>query len=229
MKTVIVGDVHAEFGRFNKFLSKRKSDVVIACGDFGYWPRHIDMDCIKAHNTKVYFCDGNHEDHRKLKSLTHKQEPAEITDNVFYMPRGTTLQHEGLTWLFVGGALSIDKHFRVRDQDWFEEELITEEDFNRLPDINVDVVISHTAPNFLLRNYNLCTLGTEEKFFDPSTHFLNGVFKKYLPKYWYFGHFHKKFSIEHNYCLFFGLNMIPDDGWWRYLYTKDLGDYEDRY
>ena len=90
----------------------------------------------------------------------------------------------------------------------------------------MDVVISHTAPNSVIKNSNLCGF-RGEKYFDPSTYILDEVLKKYNPKVWYFGHFHKKYNSIVNNCQFYGLNEIPNDGWWRLLLSKSLDDYED--
>jgi Icc-related predicted phosphoesterase len=35
MKTLILGDVHAEFGKLNEIINRKNPDLVICCGDFG--------------------------------------------------------------------------------------------------------------------------------------------------------------------------------------------------
>jgi len=45
-----------------------------------------------------------------------------------------------------GGLLRGHKAWRTPGYDWFPEESITTGDLDRLPDIHVDIVISHTCP-----------------------------------------------------------------------------------
>ena len=101
-KILAVGDVHGKFGMLNKLINKEKPDLVLQCGDFGYWPKehgktyvgstgrvtYFDQYCIKPGDSKIYFCAGNHEDH---ESLLLKEENNEIMKNVFYKKKGSTL------------------------------------------------------------------------------------------------------------------------------------------
>ena len=156
-KVLIIGDTHSQFGRLNKLLNKYKPDIAIICGDFGFWPTFFNKEYVDANrrirmwnaeikngSCKVYFCDGNHEDHDALDELTNH----EIMPNVFYMKRGSILNIHGQNILFVGGALSIDKKYRVPKYDWFEHEILKDDDLLSIPnDVQIDMVISHTAPN----------------------------------------------------------------------------------
>ena len=100
------------------------------------------------------------------------------------MKRGSTLTlPDKRNVLFIGGALSIDKDQRVIGESWFPEETITQKDVMNLPDIKIDIVISHTAPGF----FKIFRDDIE----DPSRKALYYVFDKYLPSLWYFGHMHK--------------------------------------
>jgi len=79
MKTLIVGDVHGRFGDLNTLINKQKPELVICCGDFGYWPgvKGLSFDDIKPQDTKILWCDGNHENHWALK----ERESDEIVPN----------------------------------------------------------------------------------------------------------------------------------------------------
>jgi len=71
MKILIVGDIHNEFGRLNNLINKKKPEIVICCGDFGYWPEvkwAKPLSNIKLQSAKkLLWCDGNHENHGALK------------------------------------------------------------------------------------------------------------------------------------------------------------------
>ena len=39
VKILIVGDVHGEWGKLSKLINRHRPDMVLSCGDFGYWPK----------------------------------------------------------------------------------------------------------------------------------------------------------------------------------------------
>ena len=53
-----------------------------------------------------------------------------MSDSVFYAIRGEIYEINGKNILTLGGADSIDKHLRIKDVDWWEQESITQKDFN---------------------------------------------------------------------------------------------------
>jgi len=218
---IICGDIHGYWSLLNQLISKKKPDIILACGDFGYFPNLDDYTTnhhnIKSNNTKIYWCDGNHEDHWSLEKL-RKKKISEITPNVYYMKRGSVLQlDDGRNVLFMGGADSIDKRVRTLGYDWFPDEIITQRDIENLPDINIDIVISHTCPSIV--NGALMKRGVFiEKFKDPSQEALTYIWEKYTPKLWYFGHFHTHLITNNGYTTFTALNYAGSSGrWWIYL------------
>lgn len=213
---LVVGDTHGEFNHLNTLISKKQPSIILQVGDFGYWPKLRDNKKLKNKDTIVYFCDGNHEDHESLRNLENN----EIQQNIFYMRRGSTLTlPDGRTVLFMGGAFSHDwryKEFgsdewkyREPGIDWFPiMELVTEEDINKIPDVEIDIVISHTAPKefYVLSSYSME---------DPSRECLSQILKKYQPKLWFFGHFHLyRMGFDYG-CKWTGLSH-PKSGnrWW---------------
>lgn len=201
---LVVGDIHGEFAKLNKIINRRRDsiDMILQCGDWGYWPKfhgttYVDRVTgkvkiennynVKNGKTKIYFCDGNHEDHESLNKL----ESNEIIPNIFYMKRGTTLTlDDGRVVLFIGGASSIDKEFRTPGYDWFPEEAITQQDIYNLPDMKIDIVISHTCPREFYNKLKFRNNFVSLKVNDPSMDALSYVLNKYKPPLWYFAHFH---------------------------------------
>jgi hypothetical protein len=214
VKIIIIGDVHGEFARLNVIINKHKPDVILACGDFGYWPKFRSQE-IKPGNTKIYFCDGNHEDHHSLIDLMEyvRDKPIPIQKNVFYMPRGTVLEIDNKKILFIGGAESIDKEYRIPGKTWFPEESITQEDLDKLPDIKPDIIISHTCPAFVMEEMNMTYWGDKSPD-EQSPTLLNKVYEKYKPARWYYGHFHQEFRYLKDNTQFVGLDMLPNPGAW---------------
>ena len=195
MKILVIGDVHNEFKMLNQVISKTRPDLVLACGDFGYWPRldnAYSLSEIKTQGSVIRWCDGNHEDFFSLEQRSTN----ELEPNVIYMPRGSTYTlPDGRTIMFFGGAFSIDKAWRTIGHTWFPQETIAQRDFINLPKTKVDIFITHTCPLELLPTllpYN------EFKANDPSNAALSRLWEMYKPKMWFFGHWHKYLTGQLN-------------------------------
>jgi hypothetical protein len=218
---MVLGDVHGEFGRVSSLVNScgnTPPKILLQCGDFGYFPR-IDVErkkhkvkYPKLKEAKLYFCDGNHENHWSLKELTNN----EIFPNVFYMKRGSTLTlPDGRVVLFMGGAYSIDKKLRTMGYDWFPEEVISQKDVESIHgNMKVDIVISHTCP-FAFDVPESPNFG--DKINDPSRHALSLILRVCKPSLWYFGHWHFYRTGYTNGCRWTALNMAGRSNWWQYL------------
>jgi Icc-related predicted phosphoesterase len=216
MKILIVGDVHGYFGRLNTLINDKRPDLMICCGDFGYWPGidGLSFEIIKPQDTKILWCDGNHENHWELA----KRKTNEIVKNVVYMPRGSVYTlDDGRTILFMGGGDSIDKNQRTLGYDWFPEEIITQKDIENLPDVKVDIVISHTCPLEIIE----ILVRRRFKEVEPSNHALSYILNRYRPDLWYFGHWHFYKEIFLRDTKFIALSCLPTylgvGRWWKEL------------
>ena len=219
-KILILGDIHGDFGTMNQLISKKNPEIILQTGDFGFWPHmntfrtdsfgnniREEKKILKINNAKLYWCDGNHEDHWELKKLTSN----EIWPNVFYMKRGSILTlPDGRNVLFMGGANSIDKNSRTLGIDWFPEENLTYADVESVPkDAKIDIVISHTCPNeFDIGCYDV----------DSNRYALSYILDTFRPSLWYFGHWHiYKTGFTRN-CRWKALNhSFSCDIWWNWL------------
>ena len=221
---IITGDIHNDFGKLNALISRKRPELVLCCGDFGYWEplasknKHglRSVDTIKANDTKVLWCDGNHEHFWGLK----ERKSDEVAKNVFYMPRGSTFTlPDGRVIMFMGGGYSIDKMYRTEGRDWFPEETISHKDMQNLPDVKVDIFITHTCSTDILLTmlkYN------DMKNNDPSNLALTDLWEKYMPTLWYFGHWHvhKKGAIGNGHTKWECLADTRYSNWWTYLAKK---------
>jgi len=221
MKTLITGDVHNEFGRLNDVINKKQPDNIICCGDFGYWPKFDNRGTEPLSNIKLQgaewlrWCDGNHEDFWSLA----QRESDELEPGIIYMPRGSTYTlPDGRVMLFMGGAYSIDKHMRTIGIDWFPEEEIRQSDFENLPDIKVDIFITHTCPSELVldlkKNY-------PDKGAEPSNVALSQLWEIYKPSLWFFGHWHQygEYKMGETQCYALSAPGFGDR-WWMWLPEK---------
>jgi hypothetical protein len=221
----VCGDIHGMWNNLNKFISTTNPNIIIQCGDFGWWPHYhnsvlfdgtgnsFDQYGIYTNNTKIYFCDGNHENHDDLESKVNHygQIPIELMKNVFYMPRASILKlPDDRTILFIGGAESIDKNSRLLGVSWWPQETITQKDIYNLPDINIDIVISHTLPSCVMKTNEFKNIAGFIHN-EPSNIALQTVFEQYNPPLWYCGHFHDTMTVKINNTVFKVLSHVEDD------------------
>lgn len=190
MKIIITGDIHGMYGYLNELVNQEDPDIIIVCGDMGYGFPNDQIDKIVAMNTRIHFCDGNHDNHWKLRELKNLA----VAENVFYQPRGSTMRlPDGRNILFMGGANSIDRDRRTVGVSWWPEEVISQSDFQNLPDEDIDIFITHTCSNEIYDKFIQFKLGgryTPRKDKDPSYHALTSLWEMYGPTQWFFGHFH---------------------------------------
>lgn len=225
---LVAGDIHAEWRYLNQLITKKRPKLILQTGDFGYWPnlhgkkmssydRHpFDQYGIKPGDSTIHWADGNHEDHWSLQKLD-KEEGGVFMPGVIHQPRGSILTlPDGRNVMFFGGAYSVDKEYRTEGIDWFREETISYTDMMNLPDVKVDIVISHTCPEeFWWAAQMHLMFSTKHK--DPSVQALSVILNKYRPKHWYFGHFHKYIFGRYKDTFFWGLSMPRLTNWWMRL------------
>lgn len=218
VKILITGDLHNRFEQLNALIARRRPELVICAGDFGYWPRFtgdrtLPLSAIKLQTAeKLLWCEGNHEDFWSLKG----RESDEIEPGIIYMPRGSTYTlPDGRIILFMGGAESIDKMYRTEGIDWFREEIITQKDFQNLPEGKVDIFVTHTCPTELVNDLRQ---GYPEKGYEPSNKALSQLWKMYSPKLWFFGHWHQHRVFNLEGTQFYALSAPGCCGrWWMWL------------
>ena len=219
LRVGVVGDTHGRFNELNRIIVQNLFDIIIVCGDFGYWneqtfggPDYLLCNRIVNGETKIYFCDGNHEDFNLLDDLTDKfghDSPIEVRKNVFYCPRMSSIDVEGIgSILFVGGGYSVDKALRTPNLNWFLQEELTEQDLARLENKHFDVVISHTCPARILNEVAFtCGIARHKITHTQTEQLLDKVFDIAQPKRWYFGHWHQNGKYEIDHCKFELLNI----------------------
>ena len=61
MKTLIVGDIHGDWGKLNALMQKKQPDIVLQCGDFGWWPQWQVVDMAEVEmDMNIESCRRNH-------------------------------------------------------------------------------------------------------------------------------------------------------------------------
>lgn len=233
MSILAVGDLHGDWGSFNNLINKKKPEIILQCGDFGYWPSLERLNSriyklpvwklrgIKSRDTLVYWCDGNHEEFPRLyEDLKREQVNYDSVNGigfVVYAPRGSILElPDKRKVLFIGGASSVDKNLRTPGIDWFPEENITNDDLDLAleHEDEIDIIISHTCPvEFDMRSSNRF-----DKYLDSNREALSLILEKYKPDLWYFGHWHCYKIGQYQNTKWTCLDY-PKHGskWWEYI------------
>lgn len=216
MAICMLGDIENDWDTLMQTLEEEGPDMVLQVGDFGFWPNRSECKYTKKLHTNqvpIYFCDGNHEDHKGLRQLCREhgtEEPIPVGPNIYYMPRGSRLTlPDGRRVLFMGGAESVDKGQRTSGHDWFMEEIITEADLANLPgnDEKIDIVISHTCPlEFQIVPPSYAGIFAS----DPCRGMLTQILRRFEPELWYFGHFHHDNHGVYKNCEWHCLPRIGD-------------------
>lgn len=214
------------------------NDYLIFLGDFGLPFKYDSVAYAKAKSNpycreELYYINwltekfktckllvtlGNHENYPMIRALPKVQmfgdEVHKLNDNIFFFRRGKIYNIEGMNFLNLDGALSVDKSSRILNVDYFSDELWNYEEeidcLNLLDKYNweVDYVVSHTCPNSIMKVmfkecFYLIDDYWREKYRDPTAIFFNHLLEENLKfKKWFFGHFHDDREYNNFYCLF---------------------------
>jgi len=212
-KVLVVGDLHGDWTALNRLIVRRRPDLVLQCGDFGWWPNPDNpakaLEHIKPVNCQgIYWCDGNHERH---PSLLQDGQIHPLGNRVYFCSRGSTLTlPDGRIVLFAGGASSRDQFIRTPGHDWFPEENISQADLDRmLQHDRVDIVVSHTCP----AGFDIRMKGGRDS--DANRTALQIVLEQYEPELWFFGHWHRWDHGQAGRTRWYGLDYPrPFTDWW---------------
>jgi len=144
--------------------------------------RGIEYLSIRGNHSNPVFFNGDH-----------------IFDNVKLLPDYTRREWHGQNWLFVGGAVSINRLDRVRGKTWWPEEAFA---LNRKLAGPADVLVTHSGPTWIIppqRNAFVAQYCRDEKErgkdlrkelrHERNLH--DELFNLVRPKFWYLGHFHQ--------------------------------------
>ena len=197
----ITGDTHGDFDYKKLLALKEKNlsycDYLIICGDAGIcWSSdtlQYFIDLYRDIGCTILFIDGNHENFEMLNQFPLVEYLGammhQIDEHIFHILRGEIMTIDNKTFLCIGGAVSIDKMYRIPYVSWWPEEEITSHDIDNaicnLEKANnkVDYVITHCVD----------TPTVVGSFFfrrDVCTDWLNFVDKVVDYKHWFFGHYH---------------------------------------
>ncbi|MBN1410103.1 MAG: metallophosphoesterase [Spirochaetales bacterium] len=216
MGIFITGDLHG--GLDIKKLSNKsfkqgqhltKKDFLIIAGDFGlvwdesreerYW-----LDWLNERAYTVLFIDGNHENFNLLNTYDvdewNNGKMHRLRPHVYHLMRGQVFNLSGKKFFTFGGAVSIDKEYRVENESWWPQELPSDSEYNegmynlKMNRFKVDYIITHTCSTIMLTR--LKNLYPEKKALSKINTYFDMVEDKVTFEHWYFGHFHRDENVD---------------------------------
>ena len=206
----LTGDTHGvlEIGRLNPDnfpagQSLTRDDLVIILGDFGLlWsdpPRSEELGALEQLENSPWttlFLDGNHENFSLLKALPGEERfgapVGVVSAHVFHLRRGYIYTLQNKHCFVFGGARSVDRKGRRSGESWWRQEIPSEEEFRRGLDVleeadwKVDWILTHTAPNHILKKTNLLKYLAG----DPVSAYLDELCREVGYDRWFCGHLH---------------------------------------
>ena len=155
-KVMVTGDWHGNSSWLRKItptILKKQPDVIVHVGDIGIWDGSFMSD-LDALNIVVLVTLGNHENYHLIEKLPVDENGCHrLGKNIIIMPRGYIWEWDNVRFMSVGGAVSVDAHYRRENIDWFPEETITANEAEAIITSfaaknvpPVDVVVAHDAP-----------------------------------------------------------------------------------
>jgi hypothetical protein len=192
MKTRIIGDIHGKLSRMQELLnidtpySAPEIERSIQIGDYG-----IGFDTWSDQRMRDF--QVSYPDHRFIRG--NHDDPAACKKMSGYIADGTI---EDRT-MFVGGAWSIDHGFRTIGIDWWDDEQLSQAQFDIIKKtydrVRPDVMITHDAPidisDDMFIKTGLAMGGQNAKQIPNRTNTnLQAMLDIHQPKFWFFGHWH---------------------------------------
>jgi len=193
-----------------------KDDVLIQLGDFGWiWhqlgnnkEQEYWLDWLAEKKFTLAVVPGNHENYDIIENLPTEirwGNPVWILQRkkscIYILQRGYIYNINNRKIFTCGGAVSIDKEYRIPHQTWWpQEELTYSEEKRGLDQLDavkweVDFVLTHTCPSRCLLNF---FIEDQEEIFtslskvnDPVSKYLDFIDNRLTFKEWHFGHLHK--------------------------------------
>jgi hypothetical protein len=194
-----IGDVHGYYKRYRNVIRPVKNSIQV--GDMG-----VGFYNIKAHR---YYANPPYDsmtrgNHRFIRG--NHDNPEVCRNQSQWIKDG----HYEDGMMFIGGALSIDKHLRNEGADWWADEELSVNELYALTDKYIEakpeIMVTHDCPENIAR----VLFHTSMKHDYPSRtrQAFEGMFYHHKPKYWIFGHWHMSSNFEIEGTRFICLNEM---------------------
>lgn len=224
------GDIHGspfKLQVFCRYMELTEKDTIVILGDVGanYYGGKRDKQFKEqiAKLAPTIFCiHGNHEQRPanipSYKAKEWNDGPVwyeEEYPNLLFARDGNIYVIDGVRYLVIGGAFSVDKNYRLsRGYGWWADEQPTEEIKarvgRRVANSGLDVILSHTCP-FKYEPREAFLPGIDQSEVDSSTEeWLDTIEESVDYKAWFCGHWHIDKRIDKMHFLY---DEFESDEW----------------
>ncbi len=206
--TYILGDHHANYDDLIRVLFRRglRGCRIIHVGDGEEGYAHWDDETPERLNNAFSSLDIEYLSTRGNHSNPHVFDGSVQLPNFKLIKDYTHLEIENESWLFVGGAISVNRLDREPGKTWWSEEGMILDETRAKP---TDVLVTHTGPSWLtpprsdLVDFHAAAeaaMGTttlrRELRDEAARH--DRLFELTRPRQWYFGHHHHSATHHHD-------------------------------
>lgn len=224
------GDIHGspfKLQVFCRYMELTEKDTIVILGDVGanYYGGKRDKQFKEqiAKLAPTIFCiHGNHEQRPanipSYKAKEWNDGPVwyeEEYPNLLFAQDGNIYVIDGVRYLVIGGAFSVDKNYRLsRGYGWWADEQPSEEIKarvgRRVANSGLDVILSHTCP-FKYEPREAFLPGIDQSEVDSSTEeWLDTIEESVDYKAWFCGHWHIDKRIDKMHFLY---DEFESDEW----------------
>ncbi len=208
---LISGDTHGSLDRYTVLKDfEPGTAALIILGDvaFNYTGGPQDnylKDKANQYKNYIYCVRGNHEMRPSDVSTMEQIFDENVANMVYYEPKypyiryfkdGNVYDIDGYRALVIGGAYSVDKHYRLMmNRKWFPNEQLSEGEMNTISKIykddQIDFIFSHTCP-LSWQPTDLFLEGLDQSTVDNSMEIWMDELKDTIDwNIWLFGHYHR--------------------------------------
>lgn len=196
MSTIrFIGDVHGKFGRYKRILEESPHPT-IQVGDMGVGFRNVGTGGWSSNPPYDQMAAGGH----RFERGNHDN-PEVCAKHTQWIPDGHT--ENGM--MFVGGALSIDRAYRIEGYSWWPDEELPE---GRLAELVMEfvnyrpkIMVTHECPEVIaerivgrIPKLDGGTWKMDPRFRSRTRIAFQRMAELYQPKLWIFGHWHVPFD-----------------------------------
>lgn len=203
-------------GKYNS----NEAGVLIVLGDSAFCWSESSKDLTKQlqgfinaymPNLTLLSVLGNHENYDMIGQLPIVEKfgarMRQVSESIFYIMNGETMEINGETFAVMGGGVSIDKEYRIEGETWWHQEIPTKttqmEFLDKMEELTrtgiQPILLTHTFAENRIREIDLVPF--TGKLEDPMAKFFNAI-ELYPHKHWLFGHFHMDKEIAGATCMY---------------------------
>jgi hypothetical protein len=203
-KVRFIGDAHGKFDRYKKIIQDAERSVQIGDMGIGFLRRDCNGDLKRTANPphalmvkhSARFLRGNHDAPEACKR--HSQW---IADG--------TVEND---MMFIGGATSIDRVYRVENESWWRDEECSMSQLNHFVEVYATVrpriMVTHEVPESIADGILAATNRSKIELGSRTRQALEGMLSIHAPEIWIAGHWHVDIDQVVNGTRFIVLNEL---------------------